>query len=185
MNEPVTIRDVMTRSFVGVTEGDQVAGLAQLMADEPTDYAVVLRGSRAIGLVHATDIVRVIANERDPATTSVREVMRTPVRDLPVDRPLAVAIDALADPDKKQVVITDDESVIGVLSESDVVSVYLSFRDLESDHDIVTPVATTAHTGHQSADSDTMQGVCEVCGSLSRQLAHQNGQFVCAECISI
>ena len=53
MNENVTVREVMEREFVGVSESDGVLETSELLLREGSDLAVVLRGSEPVGVVTA------------------------------------------------------------------------------------------------------------------------------------
>ena len=103
--------------------------------------------------------------------------------DVPVsieaDVPLDEAVSALAGDGSHHVIVTDEGTVEGLLA----------------DHDIIRSRAILPNTGAvgavpvqaSPADSDLYdtQSVCELCGSLSRDLADHNGQLVCPSCLPV
>ena len=179
MNDPVTARDVMNRSYVGVSESDTVAGAAEVMQHEGVDAAVVLRGSNPVGMIAATDIVNIVADGRDPAETRIEAAMTETLLSIDADQRLDDAISALADNDVRHVLVMDNGDIAGMLSEHDIVTAQTMIPTMRGNGpSSVTPdVDANLDSGEVSS-----QGVCEICGSLSRNLADVNGQVVCQAC---
>lgn len=182
MNEPVTARDVMNRSYLGVSEADSVAGAAELMRDEAVDGAVVLRGSDPVGVVSAADIVGVVADGRDPAEVEVAEVMTDHLISIKVDQRFKEAITALADSDVRHILVMDNGDIAGVLSEHDVVTAHSMMSIGPGDGGTTVPPEVEAELNPEGIAT---QGVCEICGSLSQDLVDVNGQIVCQACREI
>lgn len=178
MNDPVTARDVMNRSYVGVNEGDSVAGAAQLMRDEGVDGAVVLRGSDPVGIFGATDIVNLVAEGVDPDETAVGDVMTDRLLSVDVDQRLDDAVSSLADNDLRHVLVLDNGDIAGMLSEHDIVTAQTMMPTVTNDAEPVDPEVEA----ELNPDEVASQGVCEICGTLSRDLTEVNGQIVCPAC---
>lgn len=182
MNEQVTIRDVMSRDYVAVNEGDPLIGAAELMDAENNECAVVLRGQDAVGMVHATDIVGMIAGGTDLTNTTVGDSMTAPVTTVNPDADLSTAIQLVADGDARPAVVQANEEVLGIVSEHDIVTAYAVLKDLQTEEQpLAAPVADAGPLDAEYSD----QGVCEVCGSLSRRLTDHNGQLVCPDCLEM
>ncbi len=178
MNDPVTARDVMNRSYVGVNEGDSVAGAARLMRDEGVDGAVVLRGSDPVGIFSATDVVDLVAEGADPGDTTVGDVMMNRVLSVELDQRLSEVASSLADNDIRHVLVMDNDDIAGVLSEHDIVTAQ-TMKPIGANETEPVPPEVEAEL---DPDEVTNQGVCEICGSLSQDLTEVNGQMVCAAC---
>lgn len=182
MNEQVTIRDVMSRDYVAVNEGDSLIGAAELMDEETDECAVVLRGQDAVGMVHAMDIVGLLADGTNLTETTVGETMTAPVTTLTPDADLSTAIRVVADGDARPAVVQADDQVLGIVSEHDIVTAYAVLKDLQAEEEpLAAPVADTGPVDAEYSD----QGVCEVCGSLSQRLTDHNGQLVCPDCLTM
>lgn len=177
MDETVTVRDVMDRSYVGVNEADPVVGAARLMREEGVDSALVLRGSDPVGVLRADDIVSLVAAEEDPDDVTVGEVMSTGTVSVAADSPVEDAVDAIAENGLRRVIVRDGEDVAGVLSEHDVVTAHTVLSTPDTPRE-----APTATAPGLESEVYGSQGVCEVCGSLTRNLTEYNGQLVCADC---
>jgi len=188
--EGVTIRDVMTREYVGVSESDTVLGAVRLMREEESGSVVVLRGSDPVGVLTEWDVLGVVADEADPAETTVASVMSEPVLTVAADEGLRTATGKMSRERVRRLVVTDSQEVVGVLSERDVIAATATAAKPESNP--AGPVEGTlvggarddarvrAGTNNNGGYAD--QGVCETCGALADSLQEFNGQLVCAEC---
>jgi len=178
----------MRREYLGVSEGDSVAGAADLMHQEGVDGALVVRGSDPVGLLTAADVVAVVARGGDPKSMAVDAVMRRPVITVDPDDDLTEAIGAMVDRDVRWLAVVSEGELVGVVTEHDVVSVPSTLSPVgapetaEPDDPVKRQVPR--EVGLQSA-TYTTQGVCEVCGALSRSLDSHNGQLVCEDCLAM
>jgi signal-transduction protein with cAMP-binding, CBS, and nucleotidyltransferase domain len=175
----------MRRTYVGVSEGDSVAGAARLMNEDGVESAVVIRGPDPIGMLTAGDVMGVIADGGDPETTAVDAAMRRPVASVAPGDGLEKAIGAMADHDVHRLAVVSEGSLVGTVTEHDIVTVPSSFSSTgtaeSTGEDDPVPERTNRDPGPGS-DTYTIQSVCEVCGSLSRSLDPHNGQLVCEDC---
>lgn len=182
MNDQVSVRDVMARSYVGVNEGDSLVGAAELMHEEQEVCAVVLHGSDAVGTLHATNIVGTVAERRDLEAVQVEDVMTPTSSTIPADTDLEAAVQLLMMNDGRPIVVEANDEVVGILSEHDVVTAYAVYTDAMAEEQGAT--APVADAGPVDAEYSE-QGLCEICGSLTRELTDHNGQLVCPDCLEM
>jgi CBS domain-containing protein len=206
MEGEVTVRDVMTREYVGVSESDTVLGAVRLMNEEGTGCVVVLRGSEPVGIMTESDVLALVADERDPAETRVSAVMSEPVVSVDAERELSDAAGTMSREDIRRLLVTNGEEVVGVLSERDVISASASLSSVpsvrsESPREITGGGPLTDDrmggdpmTDDRASDSTEVVGengdrgqysdrsICETCGTFSRELTNVNGQLICADC---
>lgn len=185
MDEPVTVRDVMNRSYVGVSEADTVAGAAQLMREEGVHSAIVLRGSEPVGLLDEDLLIELVAESRDPTELTAGEVMRGPTVAVDADRRLDDAIGALATDSVRHLLVESDGALVGTLSDHDIVTAH---SVLERRTEPAEPMVAAPNSDEEVAverDVYSSQGVCENCGALTRELTSHNGQLVCADCLAL
>ena len=172
MSSAVTVREVMTREFLGVSEGDDLLETVELLLDEGADCAVVLRGRDPVGSLNERDALSVLVGETDPNTATVGDVMSDGVVRIASDASLAAAAGAMAREDADWLLAVADEPV-GVVSAYDIVAA-----------STIAPTTDDGAFPRDTADStayDT-QGICETCGTLARDLVSVNGQLICANC---
>lgn len=186
MNDNVTLRDVASPEFVGVSESDSVLGTVELLAAENASAAVVLRGTDPVGTITAGDVFSLLADGGDPETTRVAEVMSDPPERISADARLTDAAAALNGTDAGRVLITDPTTgePVGAVSPFDVVAAGAVERTQVAAEQSERSVGTTRERATDDEQYAT-PSICEACGSLARDLTNFNGQLLCADCIDV
>lgn len=189
MESDVTIREVMSREYVGVSESDSVLGAVQLMRDEASACVIVLRGSEPVGIVTEWDVLGLVADEGDPETTEISTIMSSPVVTVDPDRGLSEAAETMTHEGIRNLLVTENDDIVGVLTQRDVIaatgSIVRTTANAQTAAPGTDPRATSANPSRESVGEHVgfeRQGICEVCGALSHSLAEENGQLVCADC---
>ena len=168
----------MTREFVGVSEGDSVVGVAELMIEAGVDGAVVLRGAEPVGMIDARNVVSLVADGRGLDSVTAGEVMGDRASTIDPDSPLREAVSTFAARDHRRLVVAEGGEVLGTLSEHDVITAQATFPETEVEE---APLAVAA-TESAGDDRFSTQSVCEACGALAGNLVSVNGQLLCADC---
>ncbi|MFC7079969.1 cyclic nucleotide-binding/CBS domain-containing protein [Halorussus caseinilyticus] len=199
MEGEVTVRDVMSREYVGVSESDTVLGAVRLMREEGVGCAIVLRGSDPVGIVTESDVLALVADEGVPAETEVSSVMSEPVVSVNADRELSDAAGTMSREDIRRLLVTNDGELLGVLSERDVISASASLSGVPSlrEEPLGGEPMGSESMGNERLASESAEtiaddggdrydysdrSICETCGTLSRELTNVNGQLICADC---
>ena len=189
MNTDVTVRDVMSHEFVGVSESDDVRSTASLMLSEGVDCVVVLRGREPVGLLTEREVLEVISDGEQPEETAVGSVMRPRTESIEPTAGLDVALDVMATADERRLLV-DDGELRGLLTEHDLLAATALERFEEPDaasrmaRNGADPPYATA-TFEEEAEPDLAisdQGICQECGALTRDLSEADGQMLCADC---
>jgi CBS domain-containing protein len=179
MNGDVTVRDVMAREYVGVSESDPVLDTVALLLEEEADSAVVLRGSEPVGLLAERDVLELLTDGRDPDRVPVAEAM-TPAPDtVGSDVTASEAASVMSAGDTRRLLVVEEGEVLGVLTEHDLL-------------EAVTIEQVSARAGPAEAavggedgireDEYSAQSICEACSALTRDLVDVNGQLLCTNC---
>lgn len=195
MNRDVTVREVVNREYVGVSEGDSVIETVELLVEEETDTALVLRGTETVGLLTDRDVVEALAAGSDLADATVEEVMRASVPTIPPDATIGEAATRVSTERPHRLVVTDGEEPLGVLTERDVLATRPGPADAERESpgepvslavdDASAETATGTGTGTAAGDTFEEQSICEGCGTLTGDLVSFNGQLLCSDCRDI
>jgi CBS domain-containing protein len=172
MSSAITVRDVMTREFLGVSEGDDLLETVELLLAEEAGCAVVLRGHDPVGALDERDALSTLVGDADPDAVTVGDVMSNGVVRVAADASLAAAAGAMARENTDWLLAVADEPV-GVVSAHDLVAASTIAPDADGE---TGPTATPDAAAHDA------QGVCETCGTLAGDLVSVNGQRVCANC---
>ncbi len=117
-----TIRDLMTKNPCSIDADKPVAYAAKMMRDEDVGLAPIVEGQKLIGTLTDRDIaIRVVAEGKDPQSTTVREVATTRLVTIDPDQDLDDALGLMA---KNQVrrlpVVEEDGKLTGVVAQADV-----------------------------------------------------------------
>jgi CBS domain-containing protein len=189
MHADVTVRDVMSHEFVGVSEGDDVRSTASLMLSEGVDCVVVLRGREPVGLLTEREVLGVIADGSDPESTPVGEVMADTGGSIEPTAGLDAAMDIMTTEDSRRLLV-DDGELHGVLTEHDLLAATTleRYEEPEGAERVAMNGAERAYgtaTFDDTPDEDLAvsdQSICQECGALARDLSEVDGQLLCADC---
>ena len=178
----ITVREVMDRAYLGVSEADSLVETVELLLREEAEAAVVQRGSEYVGVVTERDVLAAIVEGPPIAEATVGDVMTTTVPTVDPDETVAGAESEMATLGTGRLVVTNGTEPLGVVSESDLFA-SRTYQTRESAADATQQESTTARETDQ-VDSETLteQSICEGCGALSSGLASFNGQLLCPEC---
>jgi len=178
MRNGITVREVMNREFVGVSESDSLAEAAELLQSEATDVLVVLRGSEPIGVVTARTAMGALLD--GDGQTPVAEYMEPPLATVEPTASLAAATQRLVGRGHSHLLVVDGEEIVGLVTDRDLLAAHESVENAGSGSQPAEPLAAD-HSTETSVEGST-QSICEICGSLAPELSEVNGQQVCADC---
>lgn len=119
----MSIGRLCTRTVSVGAPGETVEAAARRMAQHDVGTVVVLDGERRpLGVLTDRDVVlRVVAAGRDPATTTLREVMSAPAVRAGEATPIEEAIARMAGARARRLVVVDGEGrLAGIVSVDDV-----------------------------------------------------------------
>jgi CBS domain-containing protein len=202
MRTDTTVRDVMHREFLGVSESDSLADAADLLVDEGAGSLVVVRGGEPVGRLDCQRALGALLDADDWALgdegPTVGSVMGRPLPTVSPEDSLAAVEERLVSEGVDIVVAVEAGEAVGVVTAGDALAAGAP-RTGDGPHEPldgetlggarrndqglvdsdggVDPASETA-----TADAATAQGVCESCGALVPDLVNANGQAVCPEC---
>jgi len=186
MNDPVSVREVMNREYVGASASDGLVETTELLVLEGEPTALVLEGNDPVGVVTRADILGYLVSEGAPSTATVADVMTESYPSIAPDARLTEARDRMATYASEWIVVVEDGEVLGTLTGHDILSSVRLEGEVTRAVDEAAPAATaeqaTANGTTATEDSFEEQGICSACGTLTRSLASLNGQLLCADC---
>jgi CBS domain-containing protein len=122
-----TVRDFLTRkgSSVITVEPDQtVLQGARLMNDKGIGGLLVMENGRLVGIFTERDVMRrVVATQRDPAATKIRDVMTTDVITSPPDTDLGECRAVMTQKRIRHLPIATDGTVHGIITIGDLMAI--------------------------------------------------------------
>ncbi|HKQ71466.1 MAG TPA: CBS domain-containing protein [Polyangiaceae bacterium] len=121
-----TVRDILKHKGAGVATiapARTVIEAAQSMNDRRIGSLVVLRDGEVIGMFTERDIlVRVVAARKDPETTTVGEVMTTPIVSCTPDTPLSECKSMVTNLRIRHIPVIEEGKLLGIVTSGDVVA---------------------------------------------------------------
>lgn len=122
MGQDHQIRELMTANPSAIDAENPVAYAAKMMRDEDVGLAPIVEGDRLVGTLTDRDIaIRVVAEGRDPESTTVREVASTDVVTIDPAQSLDEALRLMAQHQVRRLpVVEEDGRLVGVLAQADI-----------------------------------------------------------------
>jgi CBS domain-containing protein len=116
-----SIREVMTADPRSVSSSDTVVDAAREMREGDVGAIIVADEGRVTGILTDRDIVvRVVADGRDPASTTVGDVATMDVITLTVDQTVEDAIRIVREHDVRRIPVVQDGRPAGIVSIGDL-----------------------------------------------------------------
>ena len=116
------IRDFMTSNPCSIEADKSVSYAAKMMKDEDVGLAPIVEGERLIGTVTDRDIaIRVVAEGKDPESTTVREIASTQLVTIDPQQDLDEALRLMAQHQVRRLpVVEEDGRLVGIVAQADV-----------------------------------------------------------------
>jgi CBS domain-containing protein len=115
------IRDVMTSNPTTCERSTTVVEAAKVMASEDVGPVPVVEGGRLVGLVTDRDLViRVIAEGRDPNSTTLGEIASSDLVTVQPDTDLDEATRLMSQHQVRRLPVVEDGRLIGIVAQADV-----------------------------------------------------------------
>jgi CBS domain-containing protein len=115
------IREVMTENPSTCEPSTPASEAAKVMARENVGSIPVVEGGRLVGVVTDRDlVVRVLAEERDPQTTTVGETASKDVVAVGPDTDLDEALRLLARHQVRRLPVVEGDRLVGIVAQADV-----------------------------------------------------------------
>jgi CBS domain-containing protein len=115
------VREVMTVDPTAVSRDVTVREAARLLVERDVGPLPVVDGDMLIGIVTDRDlVVRVLADDRDPACTTVGEIASTTVVTIDPEEELERARALMAEHHVRRLPVVEEGRLVGILSHGDV-----------------------------------------------------------------
>ena len=116
-----SVKDLMTPDPTTVLPETSVSEAAERMAREDVGPLPVVENDRLVGIVTDRDfVVRVLAEGRDPSSTTVREVASEELVTASIDDDLVTTLELLAKHQVRRVPVVDGDRLVGIVAQADV-----------------------------------------------------------------
>ena len=119
------------RTIVSIDSKAKVKDAARLMVEKGIGSLVANRDGLPFGIVTERDLMEKIAAEGvDPTKMTVSEVMTAPLTTVDVNSSIFDAARRMVEKRVKRLVVTDQEKIVGIVTQTDLVSHMTDFQKL-------------------------------------------------------
>lgn len=118
------VKDAMNRSVLVIRPDTTVKDAAKVMTQQRVGSLIVVDNDKLVGIVTELDILwKVVAEDLDPKTTRVSEIMTKKVITVDVDKTLEDATHLMVENKIKKLPVLDNGKLVGILTATDLISV--------------------------------------------------------------
>ena len=111
------------RNVVSIVADDSVLTAARLMNNRGIGCVVVLEDDELVGIFTERDILRrLVAERRDPATTTIREVMTAPVITCRPEAKIEECAALITERRIRHIPVIDDDGLCGMITSGDILA---------------------------------------------------------------
>jgi CBS domain-containing protein len=115
------VTNLMTGSPVTVEPSASLVEAARAMANEDIGPLPVVQGDRLVGIVTDRDlVVRGIAEERDPTSTTVGDIASSDLVTVTPDTDLHDALELMARNQVRRLPVVENDRLVGIVAQADV-----------------------------------------------------------------
>jgi len=118
------VKDAMNRRVIVIKPDATVREAARIMTKLRIGSLIVMEEDRIVGIITELDIIwKVVADDLNPNTTLVRDVMSRDVVTIKPDQTLEDAAELMVEKKIKKLPVVEDHRVVGMLTATDLISV--------------------------------------------------------------
>jgi len=120
---PREVSEIMSSDVAVIASSASVKEAAKLMASQDISCLVAMNNNEVVGILTERDLLkRVIALKRNPARTSLKKVMSSPVVTVSSDCSIISAWKLLERVRIRRLVVVDDDKLRGVITQTDILN---------------------------------------------------------------
>ena len=125
-----TVQEILRskgKDVVSIDASESVQAAARLMNERKIGGLVATADDSMVGIITERDVMRrVVAETRDSAATTVREIMTSPVATCRANTSLKECIGVMTRDRIRHLPVVDDEGVCGIITQSDILALQLT-----------------------------------------------------------
>jgi CBS domain-containing protein len=178
MRKEVLVKEAMKYNPVIIQPHSSVRIAAQAMKRHNIGNVLIVEDDQLIGILTESDILKkVVAENKNPETTTVEQIMNTPV--LVIDPYISIeeALQTMAKSNVRRLPVVENKKLVGIITQRDISRISPIY------HEIVKEWSEITSTDETYRETRIFSGKCEDCGVLSPQLKYNNGRLLCDDCI--
>lgn len=175
------VKDVMTSPVITTEEEASANKVAKLMFDNKVGCVVVTnKAGKPLGIVTERDlVVRVLATNADPCTTTAKSFMTSPLVTVDPEATITDAAKRMSRLDIRRLAVLYKDNLVGIISSKDMLDVMPELLEIMQER---TRIEGATGPENEEAEEAPLSGYCDRCGVYSENLKDVNGQNLCEDC---
>jgi len=118
------VKQAMTKQVLVTNPNATIRAVARVMAEHRVGCLVVLENDKIVGIITELDIIwKVVANDKDPSTTTVADVMSKKVVTVQANQTLEEASALMVEHEIKKLPVLEKDKLVGIITATDLISV--------------------------------------------------------------
>ena len=118
----IEIKNWMKKGIVYTNKNKNIVQAAKIMANKNVGSLVIMDGSKAIGILTVTDILkRVVAKNLDLNKTKIKDIMSKNLITASSNQSFMQVSKLMQDKKIKHLLITENNKIVGIITSTDVV----------------------------------------------------------------
>ena len=119
---PSIVSDIMSSPVITIDVEVSVKEATRSMIDNKIGSILVTKQGKPLGIVTERDLIeRIVEPSRDPSKTKIKEIMSAPLITISKETGILVAMRKMREYEISRLVVMDDDTLLGILSEKDIV----------------------------------------------------------------
>ncbi len=118
---PVRVSDVMSRTVYTIDIKENANKAAKKCLDKDRNPLVVIENEKPVGIVTATDFIKLASKKISSDQYSIEKLMSSPLIKIESEKSIVNAVEKMYENDMSQLVVFEDGEVVGIISKSDII----------------------------------------------------------------
>lgn len=118
----ITVGDVMTKSVISVDVSMTINETAKMMEDAKVGAVIVTENNTPVGIVTDRDFAVKVAAHAYQVTSSVKQIMSSPLLSINSDESVRNAADLMHDRGVRKLPVVIEDKVVGIITATDIVN---------------------------------------------------------------
>ena len=118
------VKDAMNKRVIAIKPNTTVREAARIMTKYRIGSLLVMENEKLLGIVTELDILwKVVAENRNPETTLVNEIMSKEVITVKPNQTLEDAAQLMVEKKIKKLPVVEDDKIVGIITATDLISI--------------------------------------------------------------
>ncbi|AKB15795.1 CBS domain-containing protein [Methanosarcina thermophila] len=181
----LSVAEVMNKAVIVIDINSDIPAIAREMVSRDAGSVIITENGQAMGIITERDLVKSIVTEnRKPDEVKAEEVLSSPLVTIEPEADIIKASEIMLKANIKRLPVLKDRTVIGVISNTDILMVTPGLNTILKDLIEMNRDALLSIPPRDEIPDlkNSRINVCESCDSISIDLRYIDGRYLCENC---